>query len=106
MGKTSSGRKRKSPLNSDLMVSVVQNFCDNASNRLCEIAQTIGHDQDMSAARKMIYSSVSKMNMLTLQEKMHATTLIARNSKDIDVFFSLPDTDRMEWVIMLLNGDI
>ncbi|KAL8535761.1 hypothetical protein ACS0TY_011414 [Phlomoides rotata] len=98
--------QKKAPLNSDLMVSVVQNFCDNASNRLCEIAQTIGYDQDMSAARKMIYSSVSKMNTLTLQEKMHATTLIARNSKDIDVFFSLPDTDRMEWVILLLNGDI
>ncbi|KAL8501874.1 hypothetical protein ACS0TY_021113 [Phlomoides rotata] len=82
MGKTSSGRK------------------------LGEIAQRIGHDQNMSTARKMIYSLVSKMNMLTLQEKLCATTLIARNADDIDVFFSLPDTDRMEWVTILLNGDI
>ncbi|KAL8460386.1 hypothetical protein ACS0TY_032064 [Phlomoides rotata] len=96
IGKTSSRRKRKSPLNFDPMVSVVQNFCDNALNRLDEIAQRIGHDQDMSTARKMIYSPVSKMNMLTLQEKLCATTLIAHNSEDIDVFFSLPDTDRME----------
>ncbi|KAL8541827.1 hypothetical protein ACS0TY_002906 [Phlomoides rotata] len=106
MGKTSSGRKRKTPLPADPMVCVVQNLCDTASNRLGEIAQRIGHDQDMSTARKMIYSSVSKMNMLTLQEKLHATTLIARNAEDIDVFFSLPDTDRVEWVTMLLNGDI
>ncbi|KAL8548288.1 hypothetical protein ACS0TY_007565 [Phlomoides rotata] len=88
------------------MVSVVQNFCDNASNRLGDIAQRIGHDQDLSAARRMIYSSISKMNMLTLQEKLRATTLIARNTKDIDVLFSLPDPARMEWVMMLLNGDI
>ncbi|KAL8503263.1 hypothetical protein ACS0TY_022121 [Phlomoides rotata] len=66
MGKTSSGRKRKSSLHLDPMVSVVQNFCDNASNRLGDIAQRIGHDQDLSAARKIIYSSISKMNMLTL----------------------------------------
>ncbi|KAL8462675.1 hypothetical protein ACS0TY_033628 [Phlomoides rotata] len=58
MGKTSSGRKRKTPLPVDPM------------------------------------------------EKLRATTLIARNAEDIDVFFSLPDTDRMEWVTMLLNGDI
>ncbi|KAL8555755.1 hypothetical protein ACS0TY_003535 [Phlomoides rotata] len=106
MGKMSSGRKRKTPLPADPMVCVVQNLCDTASNRVGEISKRIGHDQDMSTARKMIYSSVSKMNMLTLQEKLRATTLIARNAEDIDVFFSLPDTDRMEWVTMLLNGDI
>ncbi|KAL8470104.1 hypothetical protein ACS0TY_032826 [Phlomoides rotata] len=106
MGKTSSGRKRKTPLPVDPMVCVVQNLCDTASNRLSKITQRIGHDQDMSTARKMIYSSVSKMNILTLQEKLRATTLIARNAEDIDVFFSLSDTDRMEWVTMLLNGDI
>ncbi|KAL8519024.1 hypothetical protein ACS0TY_010099 [Phlomoides rotata] len=105
-GKTNSGRKRKSPLQPDPMVCVVQNFCDNASNRLGDIAQRIGHDQDMSAARKMIYSLISKMSMLTLHEKLRATTLIARNAEDIDVFFSLPDPDRVEWVNMLLNGEI
>ncbi|KAL8501131.1 hypothetical protein ACS0TY_020626 [Phlomoides rotata] len=80
MGKRSSGRKRKTPLPADPM--------------------------DMSTARKMIYSLVSKMNMLTLQEKLRATALIARNAEDIDVFFFLPDTDHVEWVTMLLNGDI
>ncbi|KAL8523756.1 hypothetical protein ACS0TY_013647 [Phlomoides rotata] len=105
-GKTNSGRKRKSPLQPDPMVCVVQNFCDNASNRLGDIAQRIGHDQDLSAARKMIYSSISKMSMLTLHEKLRATTLIARNAEDIDVFFSLPDPDHVEWVNMMLNGEI
>ncbi|KAL8475444.1 hypothetical protein ACS0TY_028194 [Phlomoides rotata] len=79
-GKTNSGRKRKSPLQPDPMVCIVQNFCDNASNRLGDIAQRIGHDQDLSAARKMIYSSISKMSMLTLNEKLCATALIARNA--------------------------
>ncbi|KAL8519021.1 hypothetical protein ACS0TY_010098 [Phlomoides rotata] len=98
-GKMNSGRKRKSPLQPDPMVCVVQNFCDNASNRLGDIAQRIGHGQDMSAARKMIYSSISKMSILTLHEKLRATALIAHNAEDIDVFFSLPDPDRVEWEI-------
>ncbi|KAL8528959.1 hypothetical protein ACS0TY_006433 [Phlomoides rotata] len=106
MEKTSSGRKRKTPSMLDPMVNVVQNLCDNASTRLGDIAQRIGHEQDISAARKMIYSSVSQMNMLTLHEKLRATALIARNTEDIDVFFSLPTIDRMEWVLMLLNGDM
>ncbi|KAL8508288.1 hypothetical protein ACS0TY_018759 [Phlomoides rotata] len=90
----------------DPMVNVVQSFCDNASTRLGDIAQRIGHEHDVSAARKMIYSSVYEMNMLTLQEKLRAMALIAPNTKDIDVFFSLPIVDRMEWVLMVLNGDI
>ncbi|KAL8503498.1 hypothetical protein ACS0TY_022299 [Phlomoides rotata] len=107
MGKTTgSDRKRKLSSTSDLFVNVVHNFCNTASDRLGEIAQRIGHDQDMSTARKNIYSSVSKMDTLTLQEKLRATTLIAHHAKDIDVFFSLPNVDRMEWVLMLLNGDI
>ncbi|KAL8530704.1 hypothetical protein ACS0TY_007658 [Phlomoides rotata] len=106
MGKTGSGHKRKATITPDPMVNVIQNLCDNASTRLGEIAQRIGHEQNMSVARKMIYSLVSQMNMLTLQEKLHATTLIARNAKDIDVFFSLSNVDRVEWVLILLNGDI
>ncbi|KAL8544372.1 hypothetical protein ACS0TY_004784 [Phlomoides rotata] len=106
-GKTaSSGRKRKFSSTSDPFVDVVHNFCNTASDRLSEIAQRISHDQDMSTARKNIYSYVSKMDTLTLQEKLRATTLIARHTEDIDVFFSLPDDDRKEWVLMLLNGDI
>ncbi|KAL8513994.1 hypothetical protein ACS0TY_013200 [Phlomoides rotata] len=107
MGKTSSSdRKHKLSSTSDPFVNVVHNFCNTASDRLGKIAQRIGHDQDMSTSRKNIYSSVSKMDTLTLQEKLCATTLIARHAEDIDVFFSLPDDDRKEWVLMLLNGDI
>ncbi|KAL8516662.1 hypothetical protein ACS0TY_015064 [Phlomoides rotata] len=70
MGKTaSSDRKRKLSSTSDPFVNVVQNFCNTASHRLGEIAQRIGHDQDMSTARKNIYSSILKMDTLTLQEK-------------------------------------
>ncbi|KAL8557546.1 hypothetical protein ACS0TY_004839 [Phlomoides rotata] len=106
-GKTaSSGRKCKLSSTSDPFVDVVHNFCNTASDRLSEIAQRISHDQDMSTARKNIYSYVSKMDTLTLQEKLRATTLIARHAEDIDVFFSLPDDDRKKWVLMLLNGDI
>ncbi|KAL8480991.1 hypothetical protein ACS0TY_027506 [Phlomoides rotata] len=90
MAKTGSGRKQKTPSILNLMVNVVQNFCEHASTRLGDIAQRIGHEQDISAVRKMIYSSVTQMNMLTLQEKLRATALIARNTEDIDVFFSLP----------------
>ncbi|KAL8523538.1 hypothetical protein ACS0TY_013486 [Phlomoides rotata] len=106
-GKTASScQKRKQSSTSDPFVDVVNNFCNTASDRLGEIAQRIGYDQDMSTARKTIYSSVSKMDTLTRQEKLRVTALIARHAEDIDVFFSLPDDDREEWVRMLLNGDI
>ncbi|KAL8540520.1 hypothetical protein ACS0TY_001955 [Phlomoides rotata] len=64
LGKTSSGRKRKAPTTPDPFVGVVQKFCESASSRLGDIAQRIGHDQDMSLARKQIYSSISTMNIL------------------------------------------
>ncbi|KAL8474230.1 hypothetical protein ACS0TY_030888 [Phlomoides rotata] len=104
--KISIGRKRKAPNTPDPFVSVVQGLFENASTRLGDIAQGIGHDQDMSQARKQIYSSISTMDILTLKEKLRATSLIARSTEYIDVFFSLPDDDRLEWVCMVLSGDI
>ncbi|KAL8458193.1 hypothetical protein ACS0TY_035911 [Phlomoides rotata] len=107
MGKTAiSDRKRKFSSTSDPFVNVVHKLCNTTSDRLGEIAQRIGYDQDMSTARKNIYSSVSKMDTLTLQEKLRAITMIARHAEDIDMFLSLPCVDRLEWVLMLLNGDI
>ncbi|KAL8480346.1 hypothetical protein ACS0TY_027040 [Phlomoides rotata] len=56
---TSSDRKRKLSSTSDPFVNVLHNFFNTASDRLGEIAQRNGHDQDMSTARKNIYSSIS-----------------------------------------------
>ncbi|KAL8483598.1 hypothetical protein ACS0TY_026326 [Phlomoides rotata] len=98
---TSSGRKRKAPTTPDPFVSVVQNLCEGALSRLGDIAQRIGYDQDMLLARKQIYSSISTMHILTLQEKLRAITMITRNTEYIDVLFSLYESDRLERVRML-----
>ncbi|KAL8475922.1 hypothetical protein ACS0TY_028543 [Phlomoides rotata] len=133
-GKTaSSDRKRKLSSTSDPFVNVVHNFCNTASDRLGEIAQRIGHDQDIVIRVRWISHRIYELGLreysrrllglkefiittvsthvrspttLTLQEKLHVTALIARHAEDIDVFFSLPDDDRKEWVLMLLNDTL
>ncbi|KAL8510551.1 hypothetical protein ACS0TY_017394 [Phlomoides rotata] len=82
VGKTSSGRKRKAPNTPDPFVSVVQG--KEANLLICL------DDGYTNSARK----------------KLCAISLITHITEYIDVFFSLPGDDRLEWVCMVLNGDI
>lgn len=106
MGKTSSGSKRKSRTNLDPFMTVMQGFCDTATARLGEIVQRIGFEQDISTKRCEIYNSVSAMTMITKQEMLRATALIARSVEDTNVFFSLPEADQVELVLMLLRIEV
>lgn len=99
-------RKRRRRTTPDPFISVMQSFCDTATARLGDIAQRIGFEQDIASSRREIYKSVSAMTMITKQEMLRATTLIARSVEDTDVFFSLPEADRVEFVIMKLSDQV
>ncbi|GER39740.1 B3 domain-containing protein Os12g0592300 [Striga asiatica] len=66
----SKGSKRKSTQANEDMTSVFRNFCSETGVRLREIAQKIGYEYDVSAARKEVYYEVGKILGLNMQEKL------------------------------------
>ncbi|CAA0827102.1 Unknown protein [Striga hermonthica] len=102
----SKGSKRKSTQLNEDMSSVFRDFCTETGARLREIAQKIGYEYDVSAARKEVYSVVGKILGLNMQEKLVLCKLLVRNTEDLELFFSLPDDAKAEFARMKLAGNI
>ena len=76
-------------------------FLKDASDNLSKaVIGTIASEN-----RSRINQELSKVVGLTIKERHKATKLIVCQHELIDVFFSVPDEEKEEWVKGLINGD-
>ncbi|KAL3500108.1 hypothetical protein ACH5RR_039201 [Cinchona calisaya] len=67
--------------------------------RLGMIAERIGYEHD-------IRESLNPMTWLSVEDKLIATIWITKTNKNLDLFFSIPDEDKLQTVDMILAGRI
>ena len=65
-----------------------------------ELSKRIGYAQDMSQARKNVFAELMKLP----NDRLRAANEIVKNDKRMDLFFSLPDDHKMEFVCMVLTN--
>ncbi|KAH6771362.1 hypothetical protein C2S52_016165 [Perilla frutescens var. hirtella] len=101
------GKKRKS-LDSldDRFLDLMNVFCEKTDSRMGELVQRIGFEHDASLSRKKVYKALGNMNHLTDEEQIFVAKSLCNNTKDLDLFFSLPDEKKVVMVRMILNGKI
>ncbi|KAK6138020.1 hypothetical protein DH2020_028247 [Rehmannia glutinosa] len=97
-------RKTSSDCSSDPFVEAINVFCDKLDARFEDIAQRIGYEYDVSNARKQVYSVTRDDSGLLIRDKLTVAKFLVNKTGDLDLFFSLPDTDRAEMVKMILAG--
>ncbi|CAL5325160.1 unnamed protein product [Camellia sinensis] len=78
-------------------------FFKKTSTTMEEIAHRIGYAQDLSEARKLVNGELAKLRLNT-NDRLRAATLIVKDAERVDLFFSLPEEEKMEWVCLLLAG--
>ncbi|THG04911.1 hypothetical protein TEA_005729 [Camellia sinensis var. sinensis] len=78
-------------------------FFKKTNTTLEEIAHRIGYAQDLSQARKLVNGELAKLRLNT-NDRLRAATLIVKDAERVDLFFSLPEEEKMEWVCLLLAG--
>ncbi|KAI8007822.1 hypothetical protein LOK49_LG07G02791 [Camellia lanceoleosa] len=78
-------------------------FIENTNTTMVEIANRIGYSHDLSQQRRLVNAELLKLPMSNTQ-KLMATSMIVKNEDKVDLFFSLDDNDKMEWVSLLLEG--
>ncbi|GFQ06440.1 hypothetical protein PHJA_002788000 [Phtheirospermum japonicum] len=98
-------RKATSECSSDPFVEAINVFCDKLDARFEDIAQRIGYEYDVSAARRQVYSELGKVPGLVVRDKLTVAKFLVNKSGDLDLFFSLPDKDKAEMVKMILAGE-
>ncbi|KAL7255765.1 hypothetical protein ACSBR1_009821 [Camellia fascicularis] len=72
---------------------------------MVEIAHRIGYSHDLSQQRRLVNEELLKLPMSTIQRLM-AASMIVKDEDKVNLFFSLDDNDKMEWVSLLLKGHI
>ncbi|KAI8029977.1 hypothetical protein LOK49_LG01G03693 [Camellia lanceoleosa] len=72
-------------------------FFKKTNTTMEEIAHRIGYAQDLSQARKLVNKELAKLRLNT-NDRLKAATLIVKDAERVDLFFSLPKEEKMEWV--------
>ncbi|CAL5428121.1 unnamed protein product [Camellia sinensis] len=85
------------------MATQFGSFFEKPNTTMAEIAYRIGYAHDISKARKLVNGELSKLP-LNSNDRLRAATLIVKDAERVDLFFSLPEEEKMEWVCLLLGG--
>uniref|UniRef100_A0A2N9H846 Myb/SANT-like domain-containing protein n=1 Tax=Fagus sylvatica TaxID=28930 RepID=A0A2N9H846_FAGSY len=101
-------RKKKGQNNEDNMMQVMKEVASMLGSQLKDASDNLSKaviGTIMSENRSRINEELSKVVGLTIKERHKATKLIVCQHELIDVFFSVPDEEKEEWVKGLINGD-
>ncbi|KAJ8448680.1 hypothetical protein Cgig2_010567 [Carnegiea gigantea] len=69
------------------------------------ISRVIGFDIELSEKHSKLNEELANLGLTTM-ERYRVAGKIASESESFDVFFSIPNVERKEWVQALLRGDI
>ncbi|XP_057767907.1 uncharacterized protein LOC130988150 [Salvia miltiorrhiza] len=96
-------RKRKRDDGVDKMYAALSEITSMTGEHLNTIASRMGYDFDISKARKEVFAQLGSIPGLTLTDKFEITDLLAKEVERLDVFTSLPDEAKSEYVHYLLR---
>ncbi|GMP60900.1 hypothetical protein CsSME_00023583 [Camellia sinensis var. sinensis] len=87
------------------MAKNLGSFIENTNTTMVEIAHKIGYLHDLSQQKILVNAELLKLPMSNTQRLM-AAFMIVKDEDEVDLFFSLDENDKMEWVSLLLEGHI
>ncbi|KAF5941195.1 hypothetical protein HYC85_022362 [Camellia sinensis] len=107
---TKTGKKRTRhaegiPTELSEMAKNLRSFIENTNTTMVEIAYRIGYSHDLSQQRRLVNAELLKLPISNTQRLM-AASMIVKDEDKVDLFFSLDENDKMEWVSLLLEGHI
>ncbi|XP_057774299.1 uncharacterized protein LOC130996641 [Salvia miltiorrhiza] len=94
---------RKKGGGGDKMLEYMAEISRDTKISLDTIAGRMGHDQDISKARKEVYAQLNSISGLSQTEKFEITNMLAKEVELLDVFTSLPEDANKEYVYHLLE---
>lgn len=104
--RSKSKRKRQVDSTDEKLVELMGAFCEQTKSGLGELTKKMGVEYDLQTQRKAIYEALGGIGQLSVAQKVHVAKLLVNNSKELDLFFSLPDEAKLEMVSQLLDDDV
>ncbi|KAH6771755.1 hypothetical protein C2S52_005529 [Perilla frutescens var. hirtella] len=104
--KTKSKKRKLVDTTGEKIVDLMGTFCNQTNERLADISKRIGYEFDMSQKRTAVFDALGALGVLDVSEQIFVAQRLCNNSKDLDLFFSLPDFAKVEMVRMLISKQI
>ncbi|KAL8546027.1 hypothetical protein ACS0TY_005947 [Phlomoides rotata] len=86
------------------------NLCDASNTNFGQITETMGHivkhvgsEYDNRMRREHVYDALGCMDFITVEARVDAAGYLCNNSKDMDLFFSLPDEAKNVMVTRIMR---
>ncbi|KAK1384997.1 hypothetical protein POM88_022732 [Heracleum sosnowskyi] len=81
----------------------VQNFLKTTVEQFGVMTQRMGYEHDLAKNRREVYGIIKNIGSLTNRNKLVAASKIVEKPADVDLFLSLPEEMREEYVKMKLE---
>ncbi|KAL8510197.1 hypothetical protein ACS0TY_017128 [Phlomoides rotata] len=86
------------------------NYCDASNTNFGQIAETMDHiakcvgsEYDNRMRREHVYDALGCMDFITVEARVDVADYLCNNSKDMDLFFSLPDETKNVMVTRIMR---
>ncbi|XP_057811504.1 uncharacterized protein At2g29880-like [Salvia miltiorrhiza] len=99
---TSSKKRRRSIGFDDRFFEALHEVGRGTESRLETISSRMGYDFDISKARKEVFAKLSGIPGLSQTEKFEICNMLAKEVELLDVFSSLPEEAKEDYVLFLL----
>ncbi|KAL8532950.1 hypothetical protein ACS0TY_009274 [Phlomoides rotata] len=105
--KKSKGTKRKSGESEICMLAdKLGDFIQSSDSTFNNLAQRFGNEHEAKASRTSLIEIMNKVPGLKLHDKLKAADELVQNTNRLELFLSLPEEERYEYVWMLLDGHL
>ncbi|XP_057807932.1 uncharacterized protein LOC131022462 [Salvia miltiorrhiza] len=96
-------KKRKTADGFSVMCAALTDISKDTGKRLDTISTRVGHDVDVSRARKEVFAQLSAIPGLSQKAKFEISDLLAKEAERLDIFTSIPDEKKPDYVRYLLE---
>ncbi|KAG8380409.1 hypothetical protein BUALT_Bualt06G0012400 [Buddleja alternifolia] len=100
----SKGKRKLVDETDDCFMNLMTAFCEKTDERLGDISKRIGFEHDASLSRKAVYKALGEVASLDSEDMILVSHLIVNNTKNMDLFFSLPTDGKKTMVRMIVEG--
>ncbi|CAK9157870.1 unnamed protein product [Ilex paraguariensis] len=84
------------------MTEILGDYVSSCGKQLSHIAQRVGYEQDATEARHQLNTELAKIDGLMMEHRHRTTYKIASDPIKVDLFMSLPESERPAWLLGVL----
>ncbi|CAK9165110.1 unnamed protein product, partial [Ilex paraguariensis] len=87
------------------MTNILSDYVSSCGKQLSDIAQRVDYEQNAAEAKSQLNTKLAKIDGLTMDHQHRTDCKITSDPIKVDLFMSLPESERLAWLLGVLWGN-